>query len=77
MYIGRLDENKGVPELLRYYLKLLTEEKIDLTLVLIGKSVIPVPDHPHIRHVGFLYNEEKFDLLKGAVSCFEHAGQMW
>ena len=34
--------------------------------MLVGKSVIPVPAHPNIRHVGFLYDQEKFDLLAGA-----------
>jgi glycosyltransferase involved in cell wall biosynthesis len=66
VYIGRLDENKGVPELLRFYLRLLGEEKIALNLLLVGKALIPIPENPHIRHVGFMKNKEKFDLLKGA-----------
>jgi glycosyltransferase involved in cell wall biosynthesis len=66
IYIGRLDENKGVPELLRFYLRLLGEGKPVLDLLLIGKALIPIPDNPHIRHVGYLNNQEKFDLLKGA-----------
>lgn len=66
IYIGRLDENKGVPELLRFFPRFLKETGRDLDLVLVGKSVIPVPAHPNIRHVGFLYDQEKFDLLAGA-----------
>jgi glycosyltransferase involved in cell wall biosynthesis len=66
VYIGRLDENKGVPELLRFYLQLLAEEKVALNLLLIGQALMAIPEHPHIRHVGFMNNKEKFDLLKGA-----------
>jgi len=66
IYIGRLDENKGVPELLRFYLRLLNEEAIDLTLVLMGKSVIDIPGHPRIKFLGFLLDEDKFDALSGA-----------
>jgi glycosyltransferase involved in cell wall biosynthesis len=66
IYIGRLDENKGVPELLRFYLRLLNEEAFDLTLVLMGKSVIDIPVHPKIKFLGFLLDENKFDALGGA-----------
>lgn len=66
VYIGRLDENKGVPRLLEYYLRLLEEEDIDLTLVLMGKSVIDIPEHPRIRYLGFMADEDKFNGLKGA-----------
>lgn len=66
VYIGRLDENKGVPELFDFYLRLLAEEKTGLKLLLIGKAHLPIPEHPAIVHVGFQENKEKFDLLCGA-----------
>jgi glycosyltransferase involved in cell wall biosynthesis len=66
IYIGRLDENKGVPELFSYFLRLLAEEKVDLKLLLVGKAHVPVPEHPSIIHLGFQENKEKFDLLSGA-----------
>ncbi len=66
VYIGRMDENKGIPELFRYFLRLQSEERVDLKLVLIGKTYVPVPENPDILHVGFLENKEKFDLLQGA-----------
>ncbi|HLP49028.1 MAG TPA: glycosyltransferase family 4 protein, partial [Candidatus Kapabacteria bacterium] len=66
VYIGRLDQNKGVPLLLDYYLKLLKETDLEMTLVLMGKSVIEIPGHPRIKALGFMMNEEKFNALKGA-----------
>jgi glycosyltransferase involved in cell wall biosynthesis len=66
VYVGRLDENKGVPELFAFYQRLLAEGKVDLKLLLIGKTYIPIPESGHIIHVGFQENREKFDLLQGA-----------
>lgn len=66
IYIGRLDQNKGVPELLDFYSRLLAEDAIDLTLVLMGNSVIDIPVHPRIKYLGFLQDEDKFDALAGA-----------
>ena len=67
IYIGRLDENKGIPELFTFYLRLQAEEKIELKLVLIGRAYVPIPKHPGIIHVGFRENREKFDLLHRAA----------
>jgi len=66
VYIGRLDENKGIPNLFDFYLRLKAEEKTELKLVLVGKAYVPVPEDPDIIHVGFQENKEKFDLLQGA-----------
>jgi glycosyltransferase involved in cell wall biosynthesis len=55
-----------VPQLLDFYMKLLEEFSLDLTLVLMGKSVIRIPEHPNIRYLGFMKDEDKFDALKGA-----------
>jgi len=66
VYIGRLDENKGVPQLLDYYLRLQNETEQNLHLVLIGKAWIPVPEHPRIHYLGFMPDNEKFNALKGS-----------
>ena len=34
-----------------------------LQLVLIGKEMLPIPNHPRIRHLGFLDDQDKFDAL--------------
>ena len=37
-----------------------------LQLVLIGKSILPVPADPRVRHLGFLTDEDKFDAMAAA-----------
>ena len=61
IYVGRIDENKGCKQLFDFFLHYSKWAPGDLTLVLIGKSILPIPDHPKIRHLGFLPDEDKFD----------------
>jgi glycosyltransferase involved in cell wall biosynthesis len=66
IYIGRIDENKGCVELFDFWKRYAEITPGGLTLVLIGTPVLPVPDHPRIRHLGFVSDEEKFDALAAA-----------
>jgi glycosyltransferase involved in cell wall biosynthesis len=66
LYVGRVDRNKGCVTLFAYFRKFLEETKADVDLVLAGRSVIPVPDDPHVRHVGFITEEEKVAALRQA-----------
>jgi len=66
LYIGRLDENKGVPQLFQFFLQFLRETAKPIDLVLVGRTYIDIPDHPQIRHLGFLSDQAKFDLLTGS-----------
>jgi glycosyltransferase involved in cell wall biosynthesis len=66
VYVGRIDENKGCKELFDYFEQYLREDAGRLSLVLIGKSILPVPDHPRIRHLGFLDDADKFDAMAAA-----------
>lgn len=64
LYVGRIDRNKGAVTLFAYFQKFLAETGADIDLVLAGKSVVPIPDNPRIRHVGFISEEEKVAALR-------------
>ncbi len=66
LYIGRIDQNKGCNELFSFFLNGLQALPRGLRLVLIGKEIVPVPDHPRIHHLGFLDDQDKFDALAAA-----------
>jgi glycosyltransferase involved in cell wall biosynthesis len=63
LYVGRIDENKGCRELFDHFGRYLKERAGRLTLVLIGNSILEIPQHPRIRHLGFLNDGDKFDAL--------------
>ncbi|MBN1593729.1 MAG: glycosyltransferase [Candidatus Coatesbacteria bacterium] len=67
IYIGRIDKNKGCDRMFDYYMTYLDQEGVPKPyLVLIGNNIIDIPDHPRIKHLGFVSLEDKLALLKGA-----------
>jgi glycosyltransferase involved in cell wall biosynthesis len=66
MYVGRIDENKGCAELFDFFRRYAATFPRGLDLVLVGSAVMPVPEHPRIRHLGFLSDADKFDGLAAA-----------
>jgi glycosyltransferase involved in cell wall biosynthesis len=66
VYVGRIDENKGCKELFSYFDTYLRIGGGRLTLVLIGNSLLEIPKHPRIRHLGFLDDTDKFDAIAAA-----------
>jgi len=66
VYVGRIDENKGCPELFDFFQRYVAETRSNLKLVLVGSSVLPIPSHPSIVHPGFLSDEDKFNAIAGA-----------
>jgi len=67
IYIGRIDKNKGCEQLFDYFIDYIAgDNRPKPELVLLGNNVIDVPDHPMIKHLGFVSLEDKLALLKGA-----------
>jgi glycosyltransferase involved in cell wall biosynthesis len=66
IYVGRIDENKGCGELFVYFQRFARQMAGSLQLVLIGQSLVPVPSHPRVRHLGFLSDQDKFDAIAAA-----------
>jgi glycosyltransferase involved in cell wall biosynthesis len=63
LYVGRIDKNKGCVTLFAYFRKFREETGLEVDLVLAGRSVVEVPDDPHVRHVGFISEQEKVAAL--------------
>jgi glycosyltransferase involved in cell wall biosynthesis len=66
LYVGRIDQNKGCSELFTFFLQALPALPKGLGLVLVGKEILPIPQHPRITHLGFLEDADKFDALAAA-----------
>jgi glycosyltransferase involved in cell wall biosynthesis len=66
IYVGRIDENKGCTELFAHFEQYARSQPHGLDLLLVGASLLPIPSHPRIRHLGFLSDEDKFDAIAAA-----------
>jgi glycosyltransferase involved in cell wall biosynthesis len=66
VYVGRIDANKGCAQLFDFFIRYLERPRRAIDLVLIGKGDLPVPSHPHIRHLGFVADHDKFDVIAAA-----------
>ncbi|MBN1223588.1 MAG: glycosyltransferase family 4 protein [Candidatus Aminicenantes bacterium] len=58
LYAGRIEPGKGCQELIDYFRRFSRNNR-ELSLVLIGKKLMPIPRHPQIVCLGFVSPEEK------------------
>jgi glycosyltransferase involved in cell wall biosynthesis len=72
LYVGRVDPSKGCDELFRYFMELRlptappkgrSHESGTTRLVLLGKSTMPIPQHPDIIALGFVDEQTKWNAL--------------
>jgi glycosyltransferase involved in cell wall biosynthesis len=66
VYVGRVDANKGCADLFQHFIAYSRRTDRELDLILIGNAVLDIPDHPRIRHLGFISDPDKFDVMAGA-----------
>lgn len=73
IYAGRIDWNKNCHEMFEMFEHLLMEQWMDnqsLTLVVIGQKHMNIPQNEHIKYLGFVSEEDKFDGIKGAKALW-------
>jgi glycosyltransferase involved in cell wall biosynthesis len=63
LYIGRIDPSKGCDELFRYFVSLREKESSPRKLVLLGKTIMAIPEHPDLIALGFVDEQTKWDAL--------------
>jgi glycosyltransferase involved in cell wall biosynthesis len=66
LYAGRIEAGKGCQELIDYFLAY-SRGHPEFSLVLIGKLLMDLPQHPKIRYLGFLPHEEKNAAMASAL----------
>ncbi len=59
LYAGRLDIQKGMEELFRFYSRFAGGNEGAPGLILAGDRKMPIPGHPGIRYLGYLSEEDK------------------
>ncbi|MBR3356630.1 MAG: glycosyltransferase family 4 protein [Solobacterium sp.] len=66
-YVGRVDEGKLVPVLVKYFEEYKKRNASDLKLVLCGRESIKLKKSEHIVSLGFVPEQEKYDVMAGAL----------
>lgn len=66
IYAGRIDVGKNCDKLVEDYIRYKEETDDDITLVMIGKKLIDIPERDDIRCLGFVSDEDKFNAIAGA-----------
>ncbi len=68
LYVGRIDLNKGCPELFEHFLRYLKETGSNLNLVLIGRALLELPHDESIKALGFLGDGDKWNALDACMA---------
>ena len=76
IYTGRVDVSKSCDEMFSHFLRYTKENASgkkkadDLTLVVMGREMMEIPENRHIRYLGFVSEEDKFNGVSGAKALW-------
>jgi glycosyltransferase involved in cell wall biosynthesis len=74
LYVGRVDQGKGVRTLVDFFVRYKERRPGDLALVLAGPVVHAPPEHPDVLVTGPLPDEAKWGLYRRAVAFVNPSG---
>lgn len=63
VYVGCIDESKGCKELFDFFIQFKQEYQSSLKLVLLGKAVMEIPNHPDIIPLEFVSEQDKYNCI--------------
>lgn len=66
LYVGRVSPSKSCNTLIEYFTRYKAAHPGSLTLVLVGRVELPVPQRSDVISVGFIPDEDKFNAMAGA-----------
>jgi glycosyltransferase involved in cell wall biosynthesis len=68
LYVGRIEHDKGIPDLLRFHQRLAASDGTAPELLLAGDTRLSRLDGPGTRYLGRISDEEKWDGYAGALA---------
>ncbi len=66
LYAGRLEEAKGLKQLIDYFSDYIKASNKELNLVLLGKGPMKIEQHPNIKPLGYVSEQDKFNAMAAA-----------
>lgn len=71
LYVGRIDEEKGVGRLINFYKRYANERQSTIPLILCGKGPMKVEKSDRIMAIGFVPDEDKYGAMRAAVAVIQ------